>query len=97
MQRAAGDAEVLRRIKNARARSQIEIIENITRNIQAMRQAGDTELTEIIMLRMIEALEDALSDESVKMLVPQQVMTRLMMDSSERLQAWVAPVPEDEQ
>lgn len=97
MQRAAGDAEVLRRIKSARARSQIEIIENITLNIQAMRQAGDTELTQIIMLRMIEALEHALSDESVKMLVPQQVMTRLMMDSSDRLQAWVAPPPEGEQ
>lgn len=89
MQKASGNAEALRRIKRARARAQIEIIENITQNIHAMRQSGDADLSEIIMLRMIEALEKAVSDESVQTLIPQQVMAQLVMDSTERLQAWV--------
>jgi regulator of protease activity HflC (stomatin/prohibitin superfamily) len=89
MQKASGDAQALLRIESARARTQIDIIENITQNIQAMRQSGDTKLSEIIMLRMIEALEKAMSDESVQMLIPHQVMSQLVMDSLERLQGWV--------
>ena len=89
LQQAAGDAEAVRRIKKARARAQIEIIENITQNIDSVRRAGDADLSNIITLRMIEALEEGLSSESLQALIPQQIMTNLVMDTSTQMQAWL--------
>lgn len=89
MKEVAGDAEAVRRIKKARARAQIKIIETIAQNIDAMRQTENVDLTEIIMLRMIEALEEAVSDSSVRALVPQQVISNLVMDTSQQMQAWM--------
>lgn len=93
---AAGDAEAARRIKQARARAQIEIIERITQSIDAMRHHDDTNLTEIITLRMIEALEEATTDDSVQALIPQQVMANLVMDAANQMQTWLSRRPEDE-
>ena len=84
-----GNAEAVRRIKKARARAQIEIIENITQNIDSVRRAGDTDLSNIITLRMIEALEEGLSSESLQALIPQQIMTNLVMDTSNQMQSWL--------
>lgn len=89
LQRAAGDAEAVRRIKKARARAQIEIIENITQNIDSVRRAGDADLSNIITLRMIEALEEGLSSASLQALIPQQIMTNLVMDTSNQMQSWL--------
>lgn len=86
---AAGDAEATRRIKQARARAQIEMIERITESIEVMRQQGEGSLNEIITLRMIEALEEAMADGSAQALIPQQVMTRLVMDASNQMQNWM--------
>ncbi|MCA9924097.1 MAG: hypothetical protein KC419_15545 [Anaerolineales bacterium] len=93
---ATGDAEAARLIKQARARAQIEIIERITQSIDAMRQQDDTNLTEIITLRMIEALEEATSNDSVRALIPHQVMTSLVMDASNQMQLWLSRRSEDE-
>lgn len=97
LQQAAGDAEAVRRIKKARARAQIEIIENITQNINSVRRAGDADLSNIITLRMIEALEEALSSASLQALIPQQIMTNLVMDTSNQMQAWLNQPKEPEQ
>ncbi len=86
---AQGDAAVTRRMKQARARAQIEIIEKITEGIDAMQQYGDVDLTEIITLRMIEALEEASSSLSVQPLIPQQVVANLVMDASNQMQSWM--------
>ncbi|MBK8902076.1 MAG: SPFH domain-containing protein [Anaerolineaceae bacterium] len=86
---AAGNAEAMRRFKQARARAQIEIIENIINSIDAMRRDEDIELSQVIMLRMIEALEDAVSAGSVQALVPQQIIARLAGDASRQIQSWV--------
>lgn len=86
---ALGDAEATRRIKQARARSQIEMIGRITESIEVMRQQGDANLNEIITLRMIEALEEAMAEGSAQALIPQQVMTRLVMDASHQMQTWM--------
>lgn len=93
---AAGDAEAVRRVKQARARAQIEIIEKITQSIEAMRRHEHTNLTEIITLRMIEALEEATSDDSVQALIPQHVMANLVMDASSQMQDWINRTREDE-
>ena len=89
LQQAAGDAEAVRRIKRARARAQIEIIENITQNIANVRQAEGTDLAHVIMLRMIEALEESRSNASLQALIPQYVMSNLVMDTSKQMQAWL--------
>jgi regulator of protease activity HflC (stomatin/prohibitin superfamily) len=89
LQQAAGDAEAVRRIKKARARAQIEIIENITQNIDRVRRSSEADLSNIITLRMIEALEEALSNASLQALIPQQIMTNLVMDTSSQMQAWL--------
>lgn len=87
---AAGDAEAVRRIKQARARAQIEIIERITQSIDSMQRQENTNLTEIITLRMIEALEEATTNDSVQALIPQQVMTNLVLDASNQMQSWLS-------
>lgn len=88
---ATGDAEAERRIKKARARVQIEIIESITQNIATMRRSDKTDLADIVMLRMIEALEQAMSDTSVQTMVPEQIMMNLVLDASNQMRAWIAP------
>jgi len=86
---ASGSAEAVRRVKRARARAQIEIIENITNSIDMMRQEEGVDLSQVIMLRMIEALEDAVSAGSVQALVPQQIIAGLVGDASRQMQSWV--------
>ena len=88
---ASGDAEVVRRVKRARARAQIEIIESIINNIDMMRREEGSDLSQIIMLRMIEALEDAVSAGSVQAMVPQQIIASLVGDVSRQMQSWVDP------
>jgi hypothetical protein len=86
---ASSNAEVVRRVKRARARAQIEIIENITNSIDIMRREEGADLSQIIMLRMIEALEDAVSAGSVQTLVPQEIVARLVGDAARQMQSWV--------
>lgn len=89
LQHAAGDAEAIRRMKKARARAQIEIIQNITQNIASVRRADNADLSNIITLRMIEALEEAESNASLQALIPQQVMANLVMDTTTQMQEWL--------
>ncbi|MBK8987210.1 MAG: hypothetical protein IPM39_14210 [Chloroflexi bacterium] len=88
IKRAAGDAEVERRLKQARARAQIEIIDNITQSILSMRRSDDVNLTEVITLRMIEAFEEAVADVSTQALIPQPVLTSIV-DSSREMLTWM--------
>jgi hypothetical protein len=91
VQQAQGGAEAERRLKNARARAQIEIIHNIMQNIDAMRRAGTTNLTQIVMLRMIEALEEATADPIVQ---NQAVIVQLVEEATDQMRDWLGE-PED--
>ena len=91
IEHTSGNTEAMRRVKQARARAQIEIIENITRSIDAMRREEGADLSKIITLRMIEALEDAVSAGSMEALVPQSIIANLVEDASQQLQSWVVP------
>ena len=93
VRRAEGDAEVMRRVKKARARVQIEIIENIIENIEAMRRTETADLADIIMLRMIQVLEEAMSDTSVQALVPEHLIAGLVTDTSRQLRLWSGSLP----
>ncbi|MCP4420226.1 MAG: hypothetical protein GY805_26775 [Chloroflexi bacterium] len=91
VENASGNVEAVRRMKQARARAQIEIIENITNSIDAMRQEEGAELSQVIMLRMIEALEDAVAAGSVHALIPQQLIAGLVRDASVQMRSLVEP------
>ncbi len=79
---AEGEAQALRRQKQARARAQIEMIDAISRNLNTMKREDDSEMVEILTLRMIEALEQAITSGKVKAEVPQQIMANLIADTS---------------
>ena len=72
----SAQAERSRRLKLARARAQIEMIENLTEGLEAVRQTGQ-DVTDILALRLIEAIEDAESNAAVKALIPAQVVNDL--------------------
>jgi hypothetical protein len=88
-----GNAEAIRQVKQARARAQIKIIDNIIQNIEAMRQENDgtIELKKIILLRIMEALEDAAGDDSIKGLLPQQIVGGLVDEALSQIQGWLYP------
>jgi regulator of protease activity HflC (stomatin/prohibitin superfamily) len=90
LRQAAGDAEAARRLKLARAKAQIEVIERLTENIDAVRHGSEADLTEVITLRMISALEQAASDANVQALVPQQMLTTLT-----EVRRWLNQPPEE--
>lgn len=89
VEHASGNAEAMRRVKQARARAQIEIIENITHSIETMRREEGTDLSQIITLRMIEALEDAVAAGSVHALVPQQIIASMVGQASRQMYSWI--------
>lgn len=86
-QLASGDAEALRRVKQARARAQVEIIEMVMHNIDAMRAADDADLHEAVMVRLIEVLEAAMSSDRVQTIVPEQVVANLVLEASSQMRA----------
>lgn len=94
-QMATVDAEAIRRLNSARARVQIELIQNITQNIEAMRRTSSADLSEIITLRMIEAMEEASGDATLRALIPQPVI-RNLMDASSQMLTLINPSAEEE-
>ena len=88
LKKAKGDAEANLRLKHARARAQIDLIENITQNIASAQRSSNISLTEIVALRMIETMEDAVSDISLQALVPQPVLNS-MVESSRQMISWI--------
>lgn len=87
VQEAVGNAEAMRRIRLARARAQIDIIETIMQGINEMQQAEEASLPEIITLRIIDVLEDAASkNTSQAYLLPSQVLASIVSESSEQYQ-----------
>jgi hypothetical protein len=61
-----------------------------------MRRVENANLTEIITLRMIEVLSEAMTDEAVQALIPQQVIANLVTDASAQMQTWLNQPPEDQ-
>lgn len=88
VQEAEGDARILKRLRLARARAQVEIIENIAKNIDIMRRNEEADLKDIVAYRMIEAMEKAISDETVQELVPENTRSNLA-----RFEKWLQRYP----
>ena len=82
---AVREAQALRQRKEARARAQNKMIQAIARNLSQMQQKDDSDMVEIITLRMIEALEEAVAEGSVRAKIPQEIMARLIENTSKQL------------
>ena len=74
----------MKRIRMAQARAQIAIIAEITESIQLMQASSGAELTDIVMIRMLEALREAAEDDQVKAMVPSQAL-----DTLSEMQGWI--------
>ena len=70
------EAERARRLKLARARAQIDMIEKLTDGLEVVRQTGQ-DVTDVLALRLIEAIEEAESDAAVRALIPNQIVNDL--------------------
>ncbi len=79
-------AQSARDIQNMRAAAQIEIVNNIIESIQSMYDAQNVDLSEIVTLRMVAALEEAMKNESLLSMTP-QTMTYWVTDSIKQLHA----------
>jgi hypothetical protein len=88
-------ANVLRSVKLKRAQAQVEIINNILESIDATNHIEDSSLSEIIMLRMLEVLEQTAQDVMVRKLGAEHGISELVLDaSSEMRQLLRGPEPE---
>ena len=76
VEKGTAESERARRIKLARARAQIEIIERLTEGLESIHQTGQN-VTDILSLRLIEAIEEAEANASVRALIPAQIVTDL--------------------
>jgi hypothetical protein len=88
VEEASSQAEVIRRMKQARARAQVKIIETIIQNLEAMRQESEVDAQQVIILRLIDALEEAMAAD-VPGAVPQQIMASLLADTSAQMRVRV--------
>lgn len=77
LEKEIGEAEATRRLKMARARVQLELIENIMNNIEMMRRDTDLDLSDIVTLRVLETLEQTARLQDVNMLIPSRVMSTM--------------------
>ncbi len=77
----------MRRIREAQARAQIEIIVGLTESIQAMQASQDVQLEDVVTIRLLEVMKEAAEDEDVKAMVPSQALAT-MNDLQIWLQKW---------
>lgn len=77
LEHVAGDAEAIRLTKMARARAQLELIENIIHNVDLMHRDTDLNLSDIVTLRVLETLEQVSKVDTVHMLIPNRVMSTM--------------------
>lgn len=91
LRQAEGAAEEIRSLTAARARAQLEMLESLTENILTMHQAYEADLSQIVMLRMIEAMDEAMADTDAREKFPAGMMTTL-----NQLNNWLRRLPAGE-
>ncbi len=96
-QQAVSDAERMKRMKQARARVQVEIIQKIMRSIDEIRQREDAALPQIVTLRIIEALDEAISSQSLETPIPGQVLAELTQETTNQMQSLAQSGSEDQE
>ena len=93
---AKRDADTLRRMKSARAQAQVEIIQKIMKNIDEMRRSESATLPQVVNLRVIEALDEAISTSSAQTQIPGQILASLASETTSQIHPPSAPAEDDE-
>lgn len=83
----SGDIEAQRLYQQARARAQVENIENLLLNIEAMRRQGGVELHEVVMLRLMEVVEAISSDRSLTPGAPHSALKSLAAEATTKMRS----------
>ncbi len=96
VQLASSDANSLRQMKRARAHAQVEIIQNIMQNIDEMRRTEGATLPQVVTLRIIEALGDAVSSNNLKTHIPGQVLAGMALETTSLMDSLIMSPPEEE-
>lgn len=94
-QAALGDVEAARRLRRARARAQVEIIQTVVQSIEEMRRAGQTDLSNIVTLRMIEVLEQAMANNKVRGMIAEPMIKNMLQDTTLQMRAMLEPPRDD--
>lgn len=81
----SGDIEAQRLYQQARARAQVENIENLLTSIEAMRQQSGIELHEVVMLRLMEILEALSATRALTPIASRAAMSNLAAEASSEL------------
>jgi len=82
---AKGNAEIFLRIKQAKAKAQVEIIENTIKSINDMHQSDQASLPEIVTLRIFDVIEDVATKNPSQAYLPSQILSGIVTESSSRL------------
>lgn len=83
---ASGNAEAVRRIRRARARAQIEIIEGILQNVEAAKRSDNANLIKIVTLRALDVLNHAMDNDMAQTKLPDAVITNLVQDATKQIE-----------
>lgn len=69
-----GDVEAQRLIMQARKRAQVDIIESLVQSIESMHADENAELRDLVMMRIFEVMDQAVTDDSVRAIIPQPLL-----------------------
>ena len=81
----SGDLEAQRLYAQARARAQVENIENLLTSIEAMRTQTGVNLPEIVMLRLTEILESVAATRTLTPIASRAALANLASEASSEL------------
>ncbi len=80
-----GDLEAQRLYQEARARAQVENIENLLTSIEVIRQQSQAELHEVVMNRLVEVLEALSASRALSQAAPRTQLAGLASTTSREL------------
>jgi regulator of protease activity HflC (stomatin/prohibitin superfamily) len=85
-ERVTGEIESHRLFHQARARAQIENVENLLISIDAMHQQSQAELHEVVMMRLMEVLETMSAEKTLDSMVTRPLLTSLAQEATSEMQ-----------
>jgi hypothetical protein len=78
MAEAQSEAAALRELNNVQARAQIDFITKIMSKINESQELDDTDLYEVVMLQVLQAMEQAVGEDVRAAHTPVEIMHSLM-------------------
>ena len=88
MDEAEGAAYEIREMQRARARALVELIANVTYNVDEIRSGDRETISKVIMLRMTDMLDRLISDRRLQIQTPENIIETISKTSS-----WLKQLP----